>query len=530
VSSAGVALAAALALAAAGDVELKLDVNKDGLKWTGACKATVFHADKYDGDAQVLSHDDVSEPLSLSAGAYHVVVSCPSTEGNLALTVPVRATGRSVNKRVKLRPGFVLTEVFREDVPTDAHLTFIDKHGREVQQGQVKVAIPVAPGRYTLHAQVATKKGQRPVMGTTSITVRAGKKIKPVVDTSDGKLLIELRNNGKKVEGVGALRLPRTPKRLREIGSDQETAASPGTYDLITQISDSHDFAEVVKKDVTIRPGKTTRVKVNHTTGQLAPRLVRDGRTLKDTPASVELFLGAAPNSFNTLDAGEIATLQPGRYRVRAKLSKEKLDDGSLVEGEATATVRARQKATVKIDLSAANLEVKTSLGGEAKALKVEVFKEGGKAPVAKKKSDAKGAASFRLPPGKYRVAAVLKATQGPVLAEQKVLLKRGRTAKKKLDLEVGRAVVQVFEDGIAVAAEVLFYAGAAAEPILGVPAGQDAYLPAGSYTLSVRRRGKVRTFAPIRVAPGRVVERQVELAEDKGEQPEDGESGPAKP
>lgn len=508
-----VAVAVALPAAAQPERQLRLVVERDGLSFTGPCKASLFREGQTEGATLELA--DVGEAAQLEAARYHALLSCPSTEGDLRQTVVVDLRRRDVEQRVRLAPAFVVVRVVRDGEEVPATLTISDEHGRVVQQGRSKVALPVPAGKLTVLARVDKEAAgtRRPVLGSVMLRTLAGKKQTPLIDTSDGTLVLSLTNNGKPAAGIGALRLPSASERLLEVQSDQDAPVPPGTYHLVTQLADSHDFAEVQRRNVSIKPGQSLKVRVAHTTGALAPELRLHGRALADDEeGEVELFLGAAPRSFNTLAAGDVATLSPGRYRLLARLKNRTLDDGSPFEVEGEARVSARRTSAVKLDLTPATLEVKTRVGGEARALAVEVFRPGAEAAVAKKVAGDDGEARFALSPGSYRLVATLEAPQGSLVAESRVFLSRGKAARKSLDLAVGKALVQVFEGGVAVPAEVLFFQEGAGSPLLGVPAGREAYLPPGTYALRVRRKGQERTFAPITVAVGRSAERQVEL------------------
>jgi hypothetical protein len=71
-----------------------------------------------------------------------------------------------------------------------------------------------------------------------------------------------------------------------------------------------------------------------------------------------------------------------------------------------------------------------------------------------------------------------------------------------------------VFEKGVSVPAEVLFFQNAAGAPLATTQAGREVFLPPGEYALAARRKGKLFTFASIKIATGRAAERQLELTE----------------
>jgi len=526
-------LLATTSLAAGGERSVILGIEKDGLKYEGPCSATFLKPGVTEEDGVVLTAPDADKPMQVAAGVYDVIVACPSSEGTLRAVVKIDARKKNIDKLVRMNPGFALVFVERDGKPVGADIQIIGARGRVVATGRDKVAIPVPPGKLSVIATVDKKESgsTRPVLGSVDIKVRKGKKTETSIDTSDGVFVLSLTNNGKPAEGAGALRPQGSPMRLIELSSDEDTPAPPGTYDIVTTLSASHDFAEVVKKRVRIRPGKTTKARVAHTTGTLAPKLWLGGAPIAtDQAGKVELFLGAAPAAFNTITATDEAIVKPGTYRVVATLEGKKLDDGGAYTAEADVKVRARKTATVKLDLTPAALDITAQLGGKDAALRVDVFKKGGETPVASKKSGKDGKALFTLSPGNYRVQVVKKATQGELVAPTNVYLSVGSRQKRTIDINVGIVTVQVFDQGVAVPAEVLFFAADAggSAPVLGVPAGVDAYLPPGAYALSVRRKGVMQQFAPIKVATGRSTERQVELSAKVQADTREGPSGDA--
>jgi hypothetical protein len=512
------AIALALLVTAAGSDESRvfIDVDKDGLKWTGPCTAKFYFPGKLADDDIAHEHHDTKEPAMVPRGKYDMVVGCPSTEGELRAVKKIDAR-KDVEAVVKLRPGFALVFVERDGKPVSATVRVLDKNGRALAEGKDKVALPVLAGKHQVLAVVDKEDAgtsKRPIMGSAVVVVRKGKKSEKTIDTSDGMIVLSLSNNGKPAAGVGALRAPGSPDRLMEFASDTDAAVSPGTYDVVTTLSDSHDFAEVVQRKVTIRPGKTKKLRVAHKTGRIAPRLVLKGATVADgASAKIELFKGAAPAAFNTIAGGDEAMVSPGSYRLVATLEDKKADDGSPYSAEAEVKVRARKTANVTIDLTPGAVDVIALLGGKPHPLVLAAFKPGAEAPCASKTAGDDGKASFTLSPGRYKITATKKAPQGSLVTETSVFVDFGQKVRKKIDLGVGMAAVQVFDKGVAVPAEVLFFAEGAAEPMLGVPAGQVAYLPPGTYALAVRRKGVQRTFAPLTIGAGRRTERQVELA-----------------
>jgi hypothetical protein len=112
-----------------------------------------------------------------------------------------------------------------------------------------------------------------------------------------------------------------------------------------------------------------------------------------------------------------------------------------------------------------------------------------------------------------------LKAPQGEITTSKEVTLRGGNTVGLTMDLDVGTANVQVLAKGVAVPAEVRFLEKAkdgkvASEPMLAVPAGQEAILPPGTYAVMVKRKGKETPGPDVVVTAGGVVDKSVEVPE----------------
>lgn len=502
-----------LLLLAATDPTVTLEIDQGGdVKWRGNCSAELFAADS---DTPATTVADATQPFSLASGAWHAVVACPSDEGVVKESVPLNVKDDDLKAKVSLTPGFLLVQVLRFDTPVAAEVTVLDERGREVARGKERAVLPVEPGRVRVIAKVDDKG--RPVLGNAAATVSAKKRSDVTVDTTDGELVVTLTDNGKKTGGVAALRQPGQKTRVVELRAGEKGQAPPGTYDLVTQLEDAHDFGEVVTRNVVISPGKTTARAVAHKTGQLRPRVLVDGKAATDK-VEIDLYGPAATAPFNTVAAGEPLKLSPGKVRLVARLLERTLDDGSSLSGETTVSVPAGGAAAPTLELSAARLDVITTVGKKAQPLEVSLVAVGAEAAAAKKRTDAEGTASFTVSAGRYLVRAALVAPQGEVVTQKQVAVRAGSRLGLKLDLDIGTAVVQVFEGGVAVPAEVRFYTELLGgkpegEPFLAVPAGTDAILPPGVYALAVKRKGEERLFSEIRVAAGRTVERSVDLS-----------------
>ncbi len=498
---------------AATDPTVTLELAKGGdVTWQGTCTAEVFGPD---GDTPATTIGDVAQPFSLATGTWDVVVACPSGEGVVKKTVPLTVKGDDIKARVAFAPGFLLVNVVRFDSPVAAEVTVLDERGREIAKGKERAVLPIEPGRVRVVAKL--EDNGRHVLGNAATTVITKKRTDVTVDTTDGELVVLLTDNGRKAGGVAALRQPGQKTRLVELRAGEKGQAPPGTYDLVTQLEDAHDFGEVVTRSVVISPGKAATRTVAHKTGAARPRVLVDGKPATDK-VEIDLYAPGATAPFNTVAAGETLKLQPGKVRMVARLLDRTLDDGTSLSGEAMVSVPAGGAVAPTIELGAAHLDVTTTVGKVPQGLEVALLAFGAEAAAAKKRSSADGTASFLVSAGKYNVRVALVAPQGEVVTQKLVTLRAGARLGLKLDLDIGTANVQVFEGGVSVPAEVRFYTELKdgkpnGEPFLAVPAGTDAILPPGIYALAVKRDGKERVFSDVRVAAGRTVERTVDLS-----------------
>jgi hypothetical protein len=286
------------------------------------------------------------------------------------------------------------------------------------------------------------------------------------------------------------------------------TAVPSGTWDVVTQIEDAHDFREQLTRGVVVNAGKRTTRAIGHQTGRVTPVV---------TPAEgavVDLLLPGADAAFNQVDPGAEVRLSPGRYVLRAT-RKGELDDGGRPTATAEVTVTAGGNHKVALAPAVAHLDAEVRVGGEPRPLSVGVLLPGAPSALVERPANAAGMVGFDVTPQKVVVEARLATAHGPLPFRKELALKAGNN-RVRLDLDVGRVVVQVMSDGAAVSADVRFFdvlkgGKPAGEPRVVVKAGEEAWLSPGVYVLSVKRKGEERSFGEVRVASGRVVERALD-------------------
>ena len=473
------------------------------MRWDGPCGATVFNATRRGeaGDAIVDLIENVDEAFTLTPGRYQVRLECRTTEGDYRQTLALRVAGRRLQRSVRLRPGFAVVEVERDGEPVSAELTFIDSTGRRVQIGRDKVALPLPPGELTVVARLDKKRSGRPIIGSRRIRVRARKKSGGVVDASDGTLTVKVQHNGKLADAVVTLRAPGTADPLAELHANEPSPAPPGEYEVVTQLRESHDFTEVVTNRVKISANRSKTIHSRHTTGTLLPTVVLDGKRVVDG-IEIDVYLGQAPQPFNTVSAGEELVLSPGRYRLVARRSNQKLDDGSAWEADANARVTRKRRSTTKIDLTPARWTLRVNGTGLHHDLRLRLRRADAEAPFLRQPVPKDGRVGLTLPAGKY--VALLSPEKGKhVLTKVPLVLRAHKASTSKVAFPVGRAAVQLLSGDMAVAADVRFFRTGRSKALVDVRAGQEVLLSPGSYQAVVERDAVWLETQPFEVTDG---------------------------
>ena len=286
------------------------------------------------------------------------------------------------------------------------------------------------------------------------------------------------------------------------------TAVPSGTWDIVTQLEDSHDFREQLTRGVVVSPRKTTTKVIGHSTGTLTPT------TTPATGVLVELLHPGADVAFNQLEVGVPARLSPGKYIVRAT-GEGALDDGARPVVNVTHTVGAGSAAKLSLHPAIALVDVEVRIGGEPAVLPVSLTLTGADAAFITKSSAANGLASFVVAPQKLTVTTSLATPHGALELTKQVALSTGKN-RVRLDFNVGSAIVQVIDGGAAVVADVAYFqrlknGQPTGEPVVAVKAGEEARLAPGIYVLAVTRKGEQRLFGEAKIAAGRTLERALD-------------------
>ena len=487
-------------------VTLTLDIQKGGdLRWDKdePCQADVVAVDGS------VTHADNAAELLVAPGIVDVVVACSSKEGTLKKTVRVNAR-KDQSVKVTFSPGFLTAAVERDGKLSVGDVVVFDAFDHEIARGKDRTVLPVEAGnvRVVVIVDKATAGTTRDVRGEQRASVKAGKKTELKIDASDGELVVNVVENGRPAKALIALREPGSSNRVVELVPGVPTSVPSGTWDLVTQLEDAHDFREQLTKGVVVNGRKTTTKQVSHTTGKLIPVVaVADG-------VVVDLLLPGADKGFNQIEPNTEARLAPGKYVVRATRDTL-LDDGTKPTASATVGVSAGGTARVTVNPAVAHVDVEVRVGGEPRPLAVAMTLPGAAAPLVSRPADAAGKAGFDVSPQTVTVSTSLATPHGPLDVKKQLALKAG-AQRVRLDIDVGTVVVQVIDGGAAVAGEVAYFQRLKrghpdGVPVVVVKAGEEAYLSPGIYVLAVKRKGEQRLFGEVKVASGRLVERALD-------------------
>ena len=488
----------------AGEVTVKLDVTKAGeLRWSdGPCAAEARGT-----SGEVVATDQRGESLTLPKGnPVVVVVSCTAKEGTVRRSQRIAAR-KDETLKLTLSPATIIASIDKDGTRSAGVVVVYDGNDVEVARGADRTALLVEPGRVRVVGLV-DRGGKQPIRGEQSVVVKSGVKSEPVIDASDGMLIVTVTDNGKPAKAVVALREPGQVNRSLELIVGTATAVPSGTWDIVTQLEDSHDFREQLTRGVVVSPRKTTTKVIGHSTGTLTPT------TTPATGVLVELLHPGADVAFNQLEVGVPARLSPGKYIVRAT-GEGALDDGARPVVNVTHTVGAGSAAKLSLHPAIALVDVEVRIGGEPAVLPVSLTLTGADAAFVTKSSAANGLASFVVAPQKLTVTTSLATPHGALELTKQVALSTGKN-RVRLDFNVGSAIVQVIDGGAAVVADVAYFqrlknGQPTGEPVVAVKAGEEARLAPGIYVLAVTRKGEQRLFGEAKIAAGRTLERALD-------------------
>jgi hypothetical protein len=441
------------------------------------------------------------DAVELTPGPVVLVVSCDAKEGPVrrSLRVDVR---KPQTLKVTLAPGFVVATIDQGGTKTAGTIVVYDDNDIEVARGADRKALAVNAGSVRIVGLIDRGSG-RSVRGEAKAVIKPGARAEATVDVADGELLVTVTENGRPSKALVSLRVPGETAHFMELVPGEAAAVPSGTWEVLSQLADSHDFREQSTRAVVVTPHKRTTRAINHVTGTV---------TMKTVPTQgvlIELFQPDAQTPFNQLDPGTAARLSPGRYMIKGTEEARVLDDGSKPTVTVNQTVTGGQ-TTLTLTPTVATLDVDVRLGKAARALPVRVaFPDAAEAFVTRSADDA-GRVRFLVSPAKVVVSTRLESAHGPIEVNKAIDV-RGGTNRVQLILDVGAVVHQVMDAGVAAVATVSYTkkparkSDAPGEPLVTVKAGETAWLAPGVWLMTVERRGERRSFGEVKVVAGPV-------------------------
>jgi hypothetical protein len=441
------------------------------------------------------------DAVELTPGPVVLVVGCDAKEGTVrrSLRVDIR---KPQTLKVTLAPGFVVATIDQGGTKTAGTIVVYDDNDIEVARGADRKALAVDAGSVRIVGLIDRGSG-RSVRGEGKAVIKSGARTELTIDVADGELLVTVTENGRPSKALVSLRVPGETAHFMELVPGEATAVPSGTWEVLSQLADSHDFREQSTRAIVVTPRKRTTRAINHVTGTV---------TMKTVPAQgvlIELFQPDAQTPFNQLDPGTAARLSPGRYVIKGTEEARVLDDGTKPTVTVNQTVTGGQ-TTLSLTPTVATLDVDVRLGKAARALPVRVaFPDAAEAFVTRSADEA-GLVRFLVSPATVVVSTRLDSAHGPIEVKKAVKV-RGGTNRVQLILDVGAVIHQVMDAGVAAVATVSYTKKPArksevpGEPLVTVKAGETAWLAPGVWLMTVERRGERRSFGEVKVVAGPV-------------------------
>lgn len=420
----------------------------------------------------------VTSLLTLSPGEYRISVRCGEDPELIPPPATVRVRAGQVARprfdvaRAKVR---IMTRRSGNIVAGEAQLFECGRAGEDapILTHATNVTAKLAAGQYDLRVRLDDDAQPKAQAFLRNVRLKPGRNSDLEVDLSDGSLVAHARQNRRRAAGAVRVFHAGTEKQVALGDTEQELRLPAGEYDVTVELRSAANFATETET-VWVRAGRTTKVDAAFTTGELAVRVVQDGKPID---ATVRLSLPLATDFFNFFEAPGAAVLSPGKYNVTVSAEAAKAL-GDVKRSDVV--VRARRTTKVTVDLSQATLQVDVRENGQPAKAIVEVREAGGGDVVARL-----GQADVRLWPGRYELVAKLPDGSEKVDGPFEVAL--GQRVKRKISFERAQLEVEALRGPAPeVEARVLVFRRGAAKPTAEGKHGERLELPEGTYDIKV--------------------------------------------
>ena len=412
-------------------------------------------------------------------------------------------------------------EVNRDEAQISSSVWIYDQWGIRVAEGIDHAVLVVPAEKLWVYARPQDSE-QTETSNQAAIGVKASGQVvmqpkqKNVLklDVTPAFLKVTIKNNGRQASGVVTLLTRGKP--VLDWESSTTVEVPPGSYQVKTQLDGSHDFKPKLLRDIKILPGKKKAITIDHETGRVQTTVILNGKRLRSGhPAyddvEIALHRSGVPTGFNSVGSGEKAILSPGSYDLIAQMREKTLDDGMPWQARKTIDVDPRGDYRFDIDLTPSQINLQTALGDRGSSVQVALLRLDDDIKVLESQTDHRGRAVFRLTPGGYRLQANPNPSNPELIQEQLIDVKVGEVLDVRMDIPLGKVMVQVFnEEGVALWCDVGLFRDGASKPLWTFKGGEEIWVPTGAYEIQVRYKTGRHAFGTIRVGAGRTAERKV--------------------
>ncbi len=446
-----------------------------------------------------------AEPIDLPAGRYSVRVTCK--DGKRTLSPPlgpvsIRA-GKASTPTVRVTSSRLRVMVKRNGARKAAKVQlFAPRSSADdpLAEGAANLKFDVASGRYDV--LVALEDGSSQAW-LRSVSVSGTKVTEKIADLSDGTIIVSVKHNGKPTDAGVRIFAADGKTQVALPNPGDEIALAPGKYFVQTTLLDAADLASE-RKEVWVKPRKTTRHAKAFSTGTLTVSVSRDRKPLD---ATVHLSLPGASDFFNYFPAPGTVSLSPGKYDVTIELSGPGPEQMTK-----TTRVSARRNQKLKFDVTPATLDVQILKSGR-RAVTADFVVRGAGGGKETGATDANG--KLRLWPGRYEIMVSL--ADGSEIVDGPFDVKLGQRLKRVIRYARGTLNVSATRGPEAAAdAEVAVYRPGAKVPVARALAQSQIELPPGVYDVKVVAGHESRWKERVRITAGRTAKLEVAFTPPK--------------
>ena len=364
----------------------------------------------------------------LAPGTYDVKVIDSKTAGKPSVILKgiVIERGAVVEKSADFSGGKVVVGITRNGEKVTGWLYVMDPvTGKRVTSSDTSVNNPqtinLQPGTYDVKVQYNKLPG-KPTKEFKGVVIDNGTLVEQTADFSEGKLLVGVTSNGKKVTGWIYAMDPVTGKRVTSgdtsVHNPKTINVQPGTYDVKVEYGKLPGNPTKGFKGVVIAQGGSVEKAVDFSEGYIEVSVLTNGekdytRYGSKAYASYEIKDAVTGKRVDSGDTSahnpDKAIVAPGTYTIVVKSER--------VRGKPTVTfenVVVERGATVAktAEFKRGHLEVGVTKGGEKVTGYIYVYKPGTEKRVDSGDTSAHNPDRYTLLPGTYDIVVKDKADQ----------------------------------------------------------------------------------------------------------------------